>query len=60
VAHEPDGYEALKAEARAIRAREGAGARVDYVAWPSRGGEAERGAAPDTGPHVGFTRAQRT
>lgn len=35
VAHEPDGYEALKAEARAIRAREGEGARVEFVAWPS-------------------------
>jgi hypothetical protein len=34
VAHEPGGYAALKAEARAIRAREGAGARVNYVAWP--------------------------
>jgi hypothetical protein len=31
--HEPDGYDDLKAEARAIRLREGEGARVNYVAW---------------------------
>jgi hypothetical protein len=33
VSHEPDGYDELKREARSIRAREGEGARVDYVAW---------------------------
>jgi hypothetical protein len=30
---EPEGYPGLKSDARAIRAREGKGARVDYVAW---------------------------
>jgi hypothetical protein len=34
IAHEPQGYPGLKADARAIRARDGEGARVDYVAWP--------------------------
>jgi hypothetical protein len=34
IAQEPEGYPGLKADARAIRAREGKGARVDYVAWP--------------------------
>jgi hypothetical protein len=34
IAHEPEGYPGLKADARAIQAREGKGARVDYVAWP--------------------------
>jgi hypothetical protein len=34
VAHEPEGYEAVKAEGRAIRSREGEGARMDFVAWP--------------------------
>jgi hypothetical protein len=34
IAHEPEGYPGLKADARAIRARDGKGARVDYVAWP--------------------------
>ena len=34
IAHEPEGYPGLKADARAIRAREGKSARVDYVAWP--------------------------
>jgi hypothetical protein len=33
VRHEPPGYDKLKAEARAIREREGRGARVDFVAW---------------------------
>jgi hypothetical protein len=33
VEHEPPGYESLKAEARAIKEREGEGAGVDYVAW---------------------------
>jgi hypothetical protein len=46
VAHEPDGYEGLKAEARAIRAREGEGAWVEYVAWPSRHGGSEQGTPP--------------
>jgi hypothetical protein len=32
--HEPEGYPGLKADARAIRARDGKDARVDYVAWP--------------------------
>ena len=35
IAHDPEGYPGLKADARAIRAREGKGARVDYVAWPA-------------------------
>lgn len=34
IAHEPEDYPGLKADARAIRARDGKGARVDYVAWP--------------------------
>jgi hypothetical protein len=34
IAHEPEGYPGLKADARAIRARDGKGAAVDYVAWP--------------------------
>jgi hypothetical protein len=38
IAHEPDGYPGLKADARAIRARNG-GARVDYVAWPESDAE---------------------
>jgi hypothetical protein len=33
IAHDPEGYPSLEADARAIRAREGKGARVDYVAW---------------------------
>jgi hypothetical protein len=33
VTHEPPGYDKVKAEARAIREREGRGARVDFVAW---------------------------
>jgi hypothetical protein len=33
--HEPNGYPGLKADARAMRAREGKDARVNYVAWPS-------------------------
>jgi hypothetical protein len=49
VAHEPDGYASLKAAARAIRAREGEGARVNFVAWPGWQGRAEPGAAPDRG-----------
>jgi hypothetical protein len=47
VAHEPDRYDALKAEARAIRTREGEGARVEFVAWPSRGSSAEQVPPPD-------------
>lgn len=31
---EPQGYPGLKADARAMRAREVKGARVDYAAWP--------------------------
>lgn len=33
IAHEPDGFDKLKTEAKAIREREGEGRRVDYVAW---------------------------
>jgi hypothetical protein len=33
ISHEPEGYAGLKADARAMRARDGKGARVDYVAW---------------------------
>jgi hypothetical protein len=46
VAHEPDGYTALKAEAQALRHR---GVRVDFVAWPGWRGRAEPGAAADGG-----------
>jgi hypothetical protein len=35
IAHDPEGYPGLKADARAIQAREVKGARVDYVAWPA-------------------------
>jgi hypothetical protein len=35
VAHDPEGYPGLKADERAMRAREVKGARVDYVAWPA-------------------------
>ena len=35
IAHDPESYPSLKADAGAIRAREGKGARVDYVAWPA-------------------------
>jgi hypothetical protein len=38
IEHEPEGYPGFKAIARAIRAREGPGARVDYVAWPESDG----------------------
>ncbi|WP_145097765.1 hypothetical protein [Anatilimnocola aggregata] len=34
VEHEPAGYTELRAEAAAIRAAAGEGARVDFVAWP--------------------------
>ncbi len=33
VRHEPEGFEELKKEAQLIRAREGDGRRVNYVAW---------------------------
>jgi len=35
IVYEPEGYPGLKADARAIRGREGKRARVDYVAWPA-------------------------
>lgn len=34
ISRQPDGYPALKADARAIARWQGRGARVDYVAWP--------------------------
>jgi hypothetical protein len=34
ISREPDGYPALKADARAIARWQGRGSRVDYVAWP--------------------------
>jgi hypothetical protein len=38
IAHEPEGYPGLRADERAIQAREGRGARVDHVAWPESDG----------------------
>jgi hypothetical protein len=43
VAHEPSGYEALRAEARALSHR---GRRVDFVAWPGWRHRAEPPATP--------------
>jgi hypothetical protein len=33
ITHEPDGYDAIKAEAQSLRMREGEGTRVNFVAW---------------------------
>jgi hypothetical protein len=34
ISHEPEGYPALKADARAIARWQGPGARVSHIAWP--------------------------